>query len=131
MATLKQIRDKADAKLAIFWAALQDKQNAYFDKRGKYFQLLVSPTSLVIDGLDSDYINRVPNDELYIIDREFSFAEKTPFQIEVNEWRSLLEAGYSATVYVKLLDGRIFTRTRQHTNEDTGWQEYLGSDINV
>lgn len=42
MATLQQIRDKADVVLANFWQALTIKQDAYFAKHGKYFQLLVT-----------------------------------------------------------------------------------------
>lgn len=126
MATLQQIRDKADTQLAKFWVALSTKQDAYFAKHGKYFQLLVSPVNAVIDGLDTDYVQRVPDDEKFIIDREFSFAEKIPFQIVVDEWVSPDgSAGYKATVYVELPDGRIFTRNRDNLNNDSGWSEYI------
>lgn len=126
MATLAQIRDKADTQLAKFWAALQLKQDAYFAKHGKYFQMLVSPVNAVVDGLDSDYVNRVPSDEVFVVDREFSFAKKIPFQIVVDEWVSPDgTAGYKATVYVQLLDGRIFTRNRDSNQVDSGWSELI------
>lgn len=125
MATLAQIRDKADTKLAKFWVALQSKQDAYFAKHGKYFQLLVTPSSYVVDGVDSDFINQVPNDEKFVIDREFAFAEKMPFQIEVHEWVVGKEAGYRAHVYVQLLDGRVFSRNRDNSQVDSGWFEVI------
>lgn len=125
MATLAQIRDKADTQLAKFWTALQTKQDAYFAKHGKYFQLLVTPSNAVIDGIGSDFSNRVPSDEKFVIDREFAFAEKIPFQIEVHEWVSGKGAGYRAHVYVQLLDGRIFSRNRDNSQVDSGWFEVI------
>lgn len=129
MATLKQIRDKADAKLATFWVNLQTKQDAYFAKHGKYFQMLISPVDVVIDGLDSDYVDRVPSDEKFVIDRDFSFAKKIPFQIRVDEWNGSEGVGYIATVYVQLLDGRIFTRNRDSNQNDSGWYEYVNDNV--
>ena len=122
MATLAQIRDKADAKLATFWVALMAKQDAYFAKHGKYFQLLISPETNVVDGLDNDFTERVPSDDVHIVDRDFAFAEKIPFQIEVHEWlKPNNEAGYKAFVYVQLLDGRVFSRNRDSDQNDSGW----------
>ena len=126
MATLKQIKDKADAQLVKFWKVLQSRQDTYFVKHGKYFQLLVSPSNTVIDGVDTDYTQRVPSDEKYIVDRDFSFAEKVPFQIVVDEWVGKGDdIGYKATVYVELPDGRIFTRSRDSKQIDSGWHEHL------
>lgn len=125
MATLAQIRTKAkaEAKLADFWALLQQKQNAYYAKNGKYFQLLVTPSNTVIDGVESDFSNQAPSDEKFVIDREFSFEEKIPFQIEVHEWTGKDGSGYKAFVYVQLLDGRIFSRNRDSNQIDSGWFE--------
>lgn len=130
MATLAQIRTKANNKLATFWTTLQEKQDAYYAKHNKYFQLLVSPLDAVVDGLDSDYVVRVPNDEQHVADRTFSFTEKIPFQIRVDEWTGET-AGYTATVTVELLDGRQFRRSRGSDGADTDWFEIATEQIPV
>lgn len=129
MATLTQIRNKADAKLADFWVLLQEKQSNYFAKNGKYFQLLISPNQKVTDGIDSQFQLRQPSDERFDLDVNFTWSDTIPFQISVDEWVRGEEAGYSATVRVELLNGRVFMRTRTNTNEDTGWYKYI--DIKI
>lgn len=125
MATLIQIRDKANVILGDFWSVLQTKQNAYFAKHGKYFQLLVSPTVKVVDGVDQIFSKRIPNDELHQEDVDFSFGTQIPFQIQVNEWVGSDSRGYTATVRIELLDGRIFERSRNSLNIDSGWNEVI------
>lgn len=135
--TLKQLQDKVDAKLVTFWTNLKAKQDAYYAKHGKYFQMLVSPVDVVIDGLDTDYVERVPSDEKYVVDRDFSFTEKVPFQIRVDEWHKtnpdnileVVDAGYKVAVYVQVPDGRVFTRSRDSKNVDSGWKQYNPSDV--
>lgn len=122
MATLKQIRDKADAKLAEFWSLLSQKQDGYFSKHGKYFQLLV--TDEVVDGVDTTFEVRKPSDEKYAVDVDIDFNSPLPFTIQVDEWTKGKEAGYSATVWIKLSSGDMYTRTREHTGQDTGWSKY-------
>lgn len=123
--TLNELKQKADTKLAQFWSLLQTKQTTYYNKNSKYFQLLVSPETHVEDGIDTNFSVRHPSDESFVVDVDFAWSDKVPFQIRVDEWVGNGEAGYSATVLVKLLDGRIFTRSRTHDNQDTGWYEYL------
>ena len=124
MATLQEIRQKADAKLATFWTLLQSKQDAYFAKRGKYFQLLITPETKVVDGIDSDFALRNPSDEKYVLDVDFPWSEKIPFQIEVHEWVSGDDKGYKAIVWIELPDGRIYTRNRDSNQVDSGWYRY-------
>lgn len=127
--TLQELQTKANAKLATFWSLLQTKQDAYFAKHGKYFQLIVSPTNAVIDGLDSDFVATSPSDEVHQIDVDFAFAEKIPFQIRVDEWVGPSGKGYKATVLVKIPDGRIFSRNRDSDNNDSGWFEVIEEEI--
>ena len=122
MATLAEIRQKADANLVTFWGALTTRQDAYFAKHGRYFQLLISPTSPVIDGVDSDFSLRTPTYEVNINDYNLSFTDKIPFQIEVHQHG---ESGYTAFVWVQLLNGDIYTRSRTSDNVDSGWSQYL------
>ena len=125
--TLNQLKTKANTKLGEFWTSLVIKQDAYFAKHGKYFQLLV--TSPVVDGADTTFVVTKPNDEKHPIDVDFTFNSPIPFSISVDEWVRLGEAGYSATATVELPDGRRFTRTRHSDNTDTNWYEVIDEEI--
>lgn len=121
--TLAQLKTKANAKLGEFWTALQTKQDAYFAKHGEYFQLLV--TDPVVDGEDTTWVIKHPSDETHAVDVDFSFNSPIPFAISVDVWGLYEARGYSATATVELPDGRKFSRTRQHTGEDTDWNEAI------
>ena len=127
MATLQQIRDKADAKLAEFWPILVLKQDAYFAKYGKYFQLRI--TSKVIDGIDTIFEVKTPSDEKYPQDADLTFSSPIPFQIQVDEWVNNNGSGYSGTVHVELLNGDVYTRTRNNLKVDTGWNKVISEII--
>jgi len=127
--TLTELRDKADAVLVNFWKELKTRQDSYFAKHGKYFQLLVSPEQSVIDGADSDFIVRHPSDVKSLEDISVNFTSKIPFQIEVDEWVGE-DKGYTATVTVELLNGDKYTRSRNSRNEDSGWNKYVEYGIN-
>lgn len=126
---LAQLRDKANALLGPFWTALVAKQDAYYAKHGKYFQLLVTPNTAVVDGVDSDFTANHPSDEKHVIDVDFAFADKIPFNIEVNEWVGVGDdKGFSALVTVQLPNGDIYKRMRSrnvaHAVTDTDWYKY-------
>lgn len=132
--TLAKLQTLSNAKLADFWSVLKVKQEAYHAKRGKYFQLIISPSSPVIDGVLTDFSTTSPSDEVHQIDVDFSWAEKLPFQIEVHEWFSAGEdKGFKAMVYAQLPDGRIFTRSRSHPHVggevDSGWVKHVVEEI--
>ena len=126
MATLAQIRTKANTKLTEFWQALSTRQDAYFAKHGKYFQLLV--TSPVVDGADTVWELRTPSDEIHALDVGFTFNSPIPFSISVDEWVGDT-VGYSVTATIKLLDGRIFSRKRDSNQVDSDWYEVLNVAI--
>ena len=119
-----QLRNKADAVLANFWTELQAKQNAYFTKHNKYFQLLI--TDDVVDGVDTTFMIHKPNDELHPTDVDFTFNSPIPFSISVDEWVGETR-GYSATVTVQLPDGRKFRRSRDINSIDSGWYEVVNN----
>jgi hypothetical protein len=121
--TLTQLRNKANAVLTDFWLLLKQKQEAYHAKHGKYFQLLI--TDRVVDGVDTVFEVRKPNDELHAVDVDFEFNSPVPFSISVDEWVGQAGVGYSATATVELPDGRKFTRTRHSDNTDTDWYEVI------
>ena len=121
--TLLELKQKANPILLNFWTTLEARQEMYFAKHRKYFQLLVSPTTTVTDGVDSTFIVRKASDEMHIIDVDFTWATKIPFQIEVHEWGNKNEHGYVALVKVKVgLDE--YRRERNSKNVDTGWYKY-------
>lgn len=121
--TIQRLKTKANAKLADFWSTLETKQDAYFAKHGKYFQLLISDP--VVDGVDTTFILRKPNDEKHLLDVNFEFKSPIPFSISVDEWVGTDGAGYSATATVELPNGKKFSRTRNSEQEDTNWQEVI------
>ncbi len=120
--TLLEFKQKADTILIDFWKALKLKQDAYFAKNGKYFQLLISPSDKVIDGLDSSFVVTSPSDEKFLMDMSFQWVIKIPFQISVDEWVGDTK-GYSVTAKVEV-NGKQYQRTRDINNKDTGWNEY-------
>jgi hypothetical protein len=121
--TLTQIRDKANARLATLWPYLQAKQDAYFAKHGKYFSLHATQKS--VDGADVTATVIHPHDELYPADVEVTFDSPLPFQLRVDEYVGPNGAGYSASVWIELLNGDIYYRTRTSTNEDSNWQQWI------
>lgn len=123
MATLLQVRDKANAKLATFWSALQVRQDAYFAKHGKYFQLLAG-SNLTLDGADTPFSVVSPPDEKYVVDIDTSWSDVVPFKIEIREWYGGKQgAGYKGIVTINY-QGTLYRRTRTSTGEDTGWSIY-------
>jgi hypothetical protein len=120
--TLTELRAKADPILADFWLALKQKQDAYFSKHGKYFQLLITPTTTVTDGYDSVFTTTKPPDEKYATDVDFTWATKIPFQIEIHEWCGQL-VGYRAIVRA-VVGSETYIRVRDSEQNDTGWFKY-------
>ena len=128
MATLKQIKTKADSRLTEFWQALVMKQDAYFAKHGKYFQLLV--TSPVVDGEDTTFVVRKADDEHHLVDVDFEFNSPIPFQIEVTQWEgsdhlARSQFGYKAKVQVTVLNGTEYKRVHASDGRDSGWSKVL------
>ena len=126
MATLIQVRDKADAKLVQFWQLLTEKQDAYFAKHGKYFQLLVTG-GRDVESTEFDFEKRVPSDEKFAVDVDLPWTDRLPFEIQVDEWVGE-DKGYTATVTVEWR-GRTFTRSRNSKQEDTGWSEVIEQEL--
>lgn len=128
MATLKQVRDKADAKLTQFWQLLTSQQDAYFAKHGKYFQLLVTGGRGVANDEEYDFVLRIPSDEPHTIDVDFPWTDQLPFEIAVDEWVGPGGNGYRATVTVEH-NGTLYQRSRDNSQNDTGWYSLIESAI--
>ena len=119
--TLQELQTKANAKLVTFWDALEIRQDAYFALHGKYFQLLI--TDPVVDGVDTTWELRQPNDELHALDVGFEFNSPVPFSIRVNEW-SGDTPGYQAWAEVTLPNDDMWFRWRDSDQNDSGWKKY-------
>jgi hypothetical protein len=123
MATLVQIRNKADASLQEFWDVLSVKQEQYFRRYQDYFQLL--HTAPVVDGEDTTFVLTLPSDQSHrSIEYVFNHTSPIPYQIAVQCFGNDKMKGYEVTVVVELLDGRKFTRSRTLTDTRTLTQDY-------
>lgn len=120
--TLQQLKTKANAKLTTFWTALQTRQDAYFSKHGKYFQLLVG-SDLTESGADTTFSVVSPPDEMYKVDIDTAWSDTVPFQIDVHEWFGET-IGYKAICTV-LYQGKKYRRERDSQNVDSGWYEVI------
>jgi hypothetical protein len=116
--TLAQLKTKANAKLATFWTALQNRQDAYFAKHGKYFQLLAG-SDLTIDGADTTFSGVSPSDEVHTVDIDYAWSDTVPFKIEVHEWVGA-DKGYTAIVTAEN-NGSLYQRSRNSLDVDSGW----------
>ena len=116
--TLAQLKTKANAKLATFWTELQTREDAYFAKHGKYFQLLVG-SNLTLDGADTAFSVVSPSDETHIVDIDTAWSDTVPFQIQVHEWMGET-IGYKGIVTVNH-EGTLYRRERDSANVDSGW----------
>ena len=126
--TLTELKTKANAKLANFWTLLQTKQEKYLIKHDNYFQLIVSPQTSVVDGVDSDFVLTHPSDQVYQVDVDFSWTDKIPFQIAVNVWKGELEKGYEAEVTAQLPNGNIYRRSRKLIDPRERKQDFDNTD---
>lgn len=128
MATLKQIRDKANAQLALFWSELTTRQDAYYAKHGTYFGFNWTPALAIEDGIDTDLgeIQR-PSRKHHAVDVSFPVNTKLPFQIQVIRHVGPLGHGYTATVKVQLVDGRVYARDKGYGphSETRQWYQII------
>lgn len=128
MATLNEIRTKANAKLTTFWSALKTRQDAYFAKHGKYFQL-VAGSELTIDGADTPFAVVAPSDEKHVIDIDTKWSDTVPFQVEVHEWVGEEgDRGYRGIVTINH-QGTLYRRERDSDGVDSNWYQVIRNPI--
>lgn len=118
---LQQLIDKSNTSLNLFEKELAVAQDEYFAKHGKYFQLLVSPETKVVDGTDSDFVKRNPPHESKPQDTAITFSQKMPFNIEVHEWVGPKDKGYITIASFMTTEGLIYQRVKDTDKNDTGW----------
>ena len=91
---------------------LIDKQPRFWNKNGRFFQLLV--TSRSVDGGEMTWAMKHPLDETRVVDVDFPWKNTLPFQVSVDVWKGGTE-GFSATATTELLNGDVYRRTRTAT----------------
>lgn len=113
MATLQEIRDQVDAKLATLWNAIQNKQDNYFLAHGRYWQGLRTHTVIPADGntVLPDIGAKTPTDQIdpwpnAIINSTF------PMALQIDCYDGPLGQGYEATVFVTVLNN-LYIRSAQ------------------
>ena len=128
--TLAELRDKADAKLATFWSALVTKEEAYFAKHGRYFGFNWSPSTEVVDGVDTNFVLNPPS--RFFVAEDVSFPATTvPFQIQVIRHEGPLGHGFTGIVRVKLPNDDVYIRTKGYGahSDDRAWYKYVEPTI--
>ena len=114
MATLAQIRDKADTKLVTIWAVILEKQLAYFAKNGRYFGLRITSASIPADDIEENATKNIDPNEPNPGDYSFTVPSTLPFQLEVHQHGT---AGFTATIRVMVL-GNEYVRRKSHGTID-------------
>ena len=128
--TLAELRDKADAYLATFWSVLVTKEEAYFAKHGRYFGFNWSPSTEVVDGVDTDFVLNPPSRFFEAADVSFP-ATQVPFQIQVIHHHGPQGQGFTGWVRVKLPNGDAYMRSKGYGahSEDRAWFKYETSPL--
>lgn len=131
MATLIQIRDRANAKLAVMWPVIQAKQDTYFANHGRYFGLRWSPIAEVTDGVDSEFVLNRPS--RFHVDADVTWeSEQVPYQLQLFRLnQDTPQETYQAFVRVQLLNGDKWERSRTRDNEDSGWYQLIETSLNI
>ncbi len=111
MATLQEIRNKADAKLVDIWNILLPKEQAYYAKYGRYFGMNWSPVLKVVDGVDTNFVLNPPSKFFEAADVDFD-AGVIPFQIKIICHDGPDGKGFTAWVKVELLNGDTYQRAK-------------------
>jgi hypothetical protein len=128
MATLQQIKDKADAKLVTAWGILQTKEDAYFDIHRTYFGFNWTPATEVVDGVDTTFGDlQRPSRKHVAVDVSFPTNDLVPYQIQVSRHVGESEQGYTAIVRVKLLNDDVYTRARRFRDQRV-WKKNVTTD---
>ena len=128
MATLQQIKDAVDAKLATLWTAIQSREDTFLAANGRYFQGLRTHATAPADGATAlpDIGTTVPIGQpgapwpAAIRNTAMEMA----IQIDVYHAPGG-QKGYQATVYVEVL-GHLYARTQQvgpETWRVMGWTD--------
>lgn len=131
MATLQEIKARADQVLTQIWREIQERQVVYAANHGgRYFQGLITHTVTPADGVDvaPDCLLVTPTDQP---ERWIDFGLELPaipFSIQLDVYDGPLGKGYVVTVQVKY-QGVLYERAAQYgpeTHRAFSWREVTG-----
>ncbi len=121
-------RARSDAMLNGLWNSIQARENAYFNKHGRYFQGLLTPRTVRnTDGAPD--LTRRPTDQAESwADAGFVLPASVPASIEIHVYDGPLGKGYTAILHYKV-GGKEFTKARSMGPESArrthGWKEVV------
>ena len=127
MATLQQIKDAVDARLASLWGAIQNREDTFLASNGRYFQGLRTHTVVPSEGNTAlpNIGTTTPTDQT---GQPWPVAIRNTameMAIQIDVYDGPQGRGYQATAYVSVL-GHLYARTQQvgpETYRNRGWQE--------
>lgn len=124
--TLAEIRTKVDNWLADKWVnVIVPKEEAYFAKHGRYFGMNWSPSTEVVDGVDTPFVFNQPSRFFVAEDALFSVPD-IPFQIQIICHDGPTGKGFTGKARVKLLNGDVYMRWQGYGEygETRSWFKY-------
>ena len=105
MAQTQTPQEKADAALVKFWPFVIEKQDAYLAAHGKYYQGIITPTTVPPLGADRPVDKtKKPHDQNENWNDVFGvmIPDTLPCSVEIHAYQSL--AGHSFTLYGWITD---------------------------
>lgn len=112
MAITGQLLNKVNASLTDMASRLQTSQNSYFAAHGRYWQGVITPAAIPVDGTETaPVLNRKPTDQAEDW-TAVSMPVTIPMAIEVHTHNGPLGHGYTITCWVNRTGDGIYKRMR-------------------
>jgi len=109
--TLSELKTKINSKLLEIKPLIEERQEAYFLKRNRYWQGIATPQKVPSDGLDTTIETTLKPSYQTEDWSEMGLNVALPMQLEIHQYRTPKnECGYVVIVKVKLGD-EIYIRT--------------------
>lgn len=128
MATLQQIRNAVDTRLAQLWPTIQAKEDAYAAAHGgKFWQGLRTASVIPSEGTTAlpDIGQTCPTDQQGQPWPNAILTMPLEMALQIDVYDGPAGAGYQATVFVAVL-GNVYARTQQvgpETWRTQGWTQ--------
>jgi streptogramin lyase len=119
MATLNQVRTKVDDWLALKWPTVKSRQQTYFDNHGRYWQGLITHSSVPVFTTNSDG-DAIPDDLSFkptdgLLSWEDIFPDwegaLLPCAIKIDVYDGPQGMGYVGVVFVRY-NGTVYSRSQ-------------------
>ena len=108
----QQLLTKVNNALSDLAARVENRESIYFAQRGHYFQGLLTPSEIPIDGADTTpELTLKPTDQIENW-MAANLPASLPFAIRIDTHSGPLGQGYTESAWVKLSNGEIWMRSR-------------------